>query len=88
MPGQHEWEHPNEHAILAHKPDPIIWTIQISVDVGISAGPEEWRPWLVETGRGMHDPKQIIRSCLYYWTDTITYDMPLWGAFYGRADPA
>lgn len=72
----------SKHAKLTRKADPTIGTVQIPEDVGLSVGLPGWRPWYVETPRVMHDPKQVIRSCLYYWVETITHDMPLWGASY------
>lgn len=71
-----------KHAKVTRNPDHSIGTVQIPEDVGLSVGLSGWRPWYVETHNGMHDPKQIIRSCLYYWLDVIAHDMPLWGASY------
>lgn len=72
----------SKHAVLTHRPDPHIGTVQIPVDVGISVGPDGWRPWYIETKHTMQEPKQIIRSCLDFWTSIITESMLAWGKVY------
>ncbi|MFE0843173.1 hypothetical protein [Achromobacter insolitus] len=72
----------SKHAKLTRNPDRSIGTVQISEEIGLSVGLPGWRPWYVETRGVMHDPRQVIRSCLYYWIDTIVHDMPQWGACY------
>ncbi len=69
----------SKHAVL-QKYDPEIGTSRVAVRVDGNPGIQEWVMWCIDDGAVKHQPHQVIRSALYFWTHFLSSDMKVWGS--------
>jgi hypothetical protein len=68
----------SKHAVL-QKYDPDIGTSRVVVQLDGDSEIREWVMWCIDDGAVKHQPQQVIRSALYFWTGFLSSDMKFLG---------